>query len=157
MKANELFVIRRRIEIDAAHRVPDHRSKCFHVHGHRYVIEAECEGHLYPEGEQKGMVLDFGFLKQMMIEEIHDPCDHGFIIYSRDDVLQEQLQIHPSEVPPPLLKVFWVDSVPTAENLARVWYNRLAPRVDKFTAGKAHLKCLRVWETPNSLAVYPVL
>ncbi len=154
---SELFIIRRRIEIDAAHRVPDHKSKCFHVHGHRYVIEAECEGHLYTVGEQKGMVLDFGFLKQMMMEEIHDPCDHGFIIYKGDELLINQLGVNDkSLLLPKILKVFWVDAVPTAENLARIWYNLLAPRINECTQGEAHLRCLRVWETPNSLAVYPV-
>ena len=30
----------RRIEFDAAHRVMEHESKCRHLHGHRYAIEA---------------------------------------------------------------------------------------------------------------------
>ena len=57
-------LIRRRIEIDAGHRVPHHASKCCNLHGHRYVIEALCNGPLAEAGEQTGMVLDFGFLKE---------------------------------------------------------------------------------------------
>lgn len=153
----EDYVIRRRIEIDAAHRVPDHQSKCFHIHGHRYVIEAECRGQLQPEGEQKGMVLDFGFLKEIMMEEIHDPCDHGIIVYNEDSVLMEQLNIHPNKLLPAMMKVFWVDAVPTAENLARIWFKRMQGRVLERTSQLAHLHCVRVWETPNSLAIYPVI
>ena len=36
--------IRRWIETDTGHRVPNHKSKCCHLHGHRYRWEAEIEG-----------------------------------------------------------------------------------------------------------------
>ena len=36
--------IRRYIETDTGHRVPNHKSKCRHMHGHRYRFEAEIEG-----------------------------------------------------------------------------------------------------------------
>ena len=36
--------IRRWVETDTGHRVPNHSSKCRHMHGHRYRWEAELEG-----------------------------------------------------------------------------------------------------------------
>ena len=36
--------ITRRLEFDAGHRIPDHRSQCRHLHGHRYAIEITLSG-----------------------------------------------------------------------------------------------------------------
>ena len=70
------FRITRFIEIDAGHRIMTHGSKCRHLHGHRYRIEAECAAKaVQPDGVQTGMVLDFGFLKEEMVEIIDRPCD----------------------------------------------------------------------------------
>ncbi len=162
---SEMFTITRRIEIDAGHRVPDHGSKCKHLHGHRYVIEACVEGPLYLEGEQKGMVLDFGFLKSLMMEHIHDPCDHGLIMYNRDPVIHKiaaprlldpfyvgSVDEHPDH---PWLKLYLIDNSPTAEVLAAHWYKRLSAAVNEFTQGQAKLIYLDVHETPNSIARYP--
>lgn len=76
--------ITREIGIDMGHRVMLHGSKCRHVHGHRYKIIAEVTGPLYSEGEQTGMVMDFGFLKNDMMEVIDAYCDHGFAIWIMD-------------------------------------------------------------------------
>ena len=63
-----LYTVARQIGIDAGHRIQTHGSKCRHLHGHRYLIEAVCEaGHLHQGGEQTDMVLDFGFLKEEMM------------------------------------------------------------------------------------------
>ena len=79
------FTITRRIGIDAGHRIATHGSKCRHLHGHRYTIEATCRATvLRSAGEQTDMVLDFGFLKDEMLRHIDVPCDHGLIL-SVDD------------------------------------------------------------------------
>ena len=41
--------IRRYVETDTGHRVPNHKSKCRHFHGHRYRFEAEIEGDVVTE------------------------------------------------------------------------------------------------------------
>lgn len=139
------FVITRKIEIDAGHRVPDHRSKCKNIHGHRYVIEAVCEGGLFESGEQRGMVLDFGFLKQLMVEHIDEPCDHGLILAKDDPLRAMRLEG----------KFYWIDGPPTAENLARHWFERLRNPVKAQSQENARLVKMRVWETPNCFAEYP--
>jgi 6-pyruvoyl tetrahydropterin synthase/QueD family protein len=82
------FLIDRKIEIDAAHRVHLHGSKCGRLHGHRYSIHAVCSGPLAEGGEEDGMVMDFGFLKEEMMSVIDDCCDHGLILSEKDPLLR---------------------------------------------------------------------
>ncbi len=163
------YRITRKIEIDAGHRVPHHGSKCKNLHGHRYVIEATCVGPLIEEGEQQGMVLDFGFLKEEMVEHIDEPCDHGTILWIEDqfarswlradqlDAAREDVGAYGYSSWPNgrLGKLYLIDSVPTAENLAAHWYTRLLGAVHKRSEGKATLVNVRVWETPNCYADFP--
>ena len=53
--------IRRWVETDTGHRVPNHKSKCRHMHGHRYRWEAELEGDVVTQGgvSEEGMLMDF--------------------------------------------------------------------------------------------------
>lgn len=162
--------VTREIGIDAAHRVPEHHSKCRNLHGHRYTIQATCAGALEEAGSSAGMVLDFGFLKEEMMAEIDAPCDHGLIYYAGDPVLWKLC-------PPAcalstfqqafakdgywsgladnsLFKLYIVPFVPTAENLARHWFGRLASKVLTRGSGRLKLVKVRVLETPNCWADY---
>ena len=53
--------IRRYVETDTGHRVPNHKSKCRHMHGHRYRFEAEIEGDVVQDTgvSEEGMLMDF--------------------------------------------------------------------------------------------------
>jgi len=51
-------------------------------------------------------------------------------------------------------KLYVLDVNPTAEQLSRHWYKRLAPRVAERSGGQAKLAELIVWETPNCRASY---
>ncbi|WP_436087900.1 6-pyruvoyl trahydropterin synthase family protein [Pararhizobium sp. LjRoot255] len=53
-----------------------------------------------------------------------------------------------------LIKTLLLASVPTAENLAKHWFNRLGPRVRLRSHDRAHLLRVEVWETPNCMATY---
>lgn len=69
-----------------------HGSKCRHIHGHRYTIEAICQARdarLHNAGEQTDMVIDSLFLKDEMMSHIDEPCDHGFIASHSDLELLE--------------------------------------------------------------------
>lgn len=153
------FTIMRKIEIDAAHRVPHHGSKCFKVHGHRYVIEATCSGPVIEGGEQTGMVMDFGFLKACMMEVIHDPCDHGIILWDMDPMLESMGLAYLGQEAFPWWKVFLMRQVPTAENLAKLWHAMLDESIGRFFEGttdtRPKLVDVIVWETPNCKARYP--
>lgn len=169
-------VVSRRIEIDAGHRLSTHGSKCRNLHGHRYVIEAEATADALREnGEQSGMALDFAFLKTEMRVLIDDPCDHGLILWAGDTDAVSMLA--PAGRDPISWvaetaarvetegfvsttdtrlgwKLYLVDGQPTAETLARHWFERLAPRVIEKSDGLARLSALTVWETPNCRATW---
>lgn len=174
------FAITRKIEIDAGHRIASHASKCRHLHGHRYVVEASCRaatGELVGSGEQAGMVLDFGFLKDEMVRIIDHFCDHGLILAVDDTAL---LRMFAPEV---IDADGWIDAIagdvaadgfalrtdarieqklyvigfpPTAECLARHWFERLGPAIARRSGGHAELTGVRVWETPNCWADFGV-
>jgi 6-pyruvoyltetrahydropterin/6-carboxytetrahydropterin synthase len=171
-----IFSVTRQIAIDAGHRIMTHGSKCRHLHGHRYTIEASSDArHLHASGEQTGMVIDFSFLKDEMMAEIDQPCDHGFIA-SCDDTDLLRLLAPPEAAPDAWIsalretiritgyaattdcrlgtKLYVLSGQPTAECLARHWFERLAPRVVTRSGGLAVLKAMVVWETPNCRAEY---
>lgn len=166
-----MYTCSRLIGIDAGHRIPTHGSKCKHLHGHRYTIEATCEAKaLVEEGVQSGMVLDFGFLKEEMLRMIHDPCDHTMMLWVEDTFVQDVLtwprdqislrqEVETSggciRIPQDEIgSVCLMAQIPTAENLARLWFHKLAPEVINRSEGKAELISLKVWETPNCAATY---
>lgn len=165
----------RRIEIDAGHRIMTHGSKCRHLHGHRYVVEAECEAALLREdGEQTDMVVDFGFLKEEMMAAVHRTCDHGFIASVADrellgmfapadggELWYEGLAAAVRGEGAVLTcdtrlgtKLYVIPGQPTAECLARHWFDLLEEPVRRRSEGAAQLVALRVWETPNCMAEY---
>lgn len=171
------YTISREIGIDAGHRVPTHGSKCKNLHGHRYTIQAVCSSRSLQEtGEQKDMTLDFGFLKQEMMEVIDRNCDHGLILYECDElllyfipdkgqrvattehVLRDGFCLvqNPLYLIPGVRKIYVIPGIPTAEVLAKHWFERLAPRVSKRSSRLAALIAVKVWETPNCQAVYTV-
>lgn len=168
--------VSRQIGIDAGHRVMTHGSKCRALHGHRYTIEAVCHaGSLQDGGEQSDMVLDFGFLKEEMLAEIDAPCDHGFLAYVEDRGLLRMFCPENTDTEAWLeqvraavardghyqtgearlgTKLYVLDANPTAEQLSRHWFRRLAPVVARRSGGLARLAEIIVWETPNCWASY---
>lgn len=171
----ENFLIDRQIGIDAGHRVLTHGSKCKNIHGHRYTVHVVCEGELNT-GVQSGMVMDFGFLKEIMMAEIDHYCDHGFICYNNDEQVLKMFTdwIDPSttysdywnRLPKDEFgailttdtvdnsKLYIVPFIPTAENLAKHWLERMEPKVLARSNGLARIKKVVVWETPNCSAEY---
>ena len=168
--SNKTHSITRSIGIDMGHRVTFHGSKCKNLHGHRYEVLATCEGPLFTEGEQAGMIIDFGFLKEEMMNEIDTPCDHGTCLWIDDPFVEQFLEGKTSfdrdfikgEIKDNgywtgagvFGKLYLVPFVPTAENLARHWFERLESRVVERTIGNATLLKVKVYETPNCSAEY---
>lgn len=170
------FLATRQIGIDMGHRVTNHKSKCRNLHGHRYTIEAAIAGQLQPGGSSQGMVEDFGDLKAEMTRLIDEPCDHGLCLWVDDplirawcDAWQLVETFNDAKMDQPALrnmverdgyagavvehigKVYVLPVVPTAENLARHWYQRLTEEAELGAA----LVYVKVWETPNCWAQYP--
>lgn len=163
----------REIGIDMAHRVPDHGSKCRNLHGHRYTVHATIGGDLATDGEERGMVMDFGFLKELMMLHIDERCDHGLCLWVRDPIVSKLVGPSYRSIRRTVEaggdcnikatttlnalgagKLLLIDRTPTAENLAALWFSWLEGPVEVRSGGRAKLMSLKVWETPNCSAEY---
>ncbi len=145
--------IRRWVETDTGHRVPNHKSKCRHLHGHRYRWEAEIEGDVVTDSgvSDEGMLMDFGDISAILKREIHDIVDHAFVVYSGDNDAIEALQaMGPSH------RTVIVDFIPTAENLARWAFERVEPLIESSYGNKLRLVAMHVRETPKSWASWRI-
>jgi 6-pyruvoyltetrahydropterin/6-carboxytetrahydropterin synthase len=143
------MLITKTIEIDTGHRVPNHKSKCRNIHGHRYKIEVGVDDEIIQiKGvSDEGMVMDFNDLKEVMIKNISEPLDHGFIIYEKDILLKYFKKM----IKTIGIKVVITDFIPTAENLAKHLYHKIKRELLKKGIRINHVK---IWETPNSTAEY---
>ena len=94
-------------------------------HGHNYSMEVSVEGTINPE---TGMVIDLKRLKDIMRREVIDQVDHKNLN---------------TDVP------FLDGIIPTAENLARAFWERLAPAI---VEGRLHSIVLQ--ETETNSVVY---
>jgi 6-pyruvoyltetrahydropterin/6-carboxytetrahydropterin synthase len=135
-----------RLEFDAGHRIPDHKSQCRNLHGHRYALEITLSGDIIQQENisDHGMVMDFSDVKRIAREAVVDVWDHAFIVYQHDTQVLNFLNSLPNH------KTVVFPTIPTAENMASEAF-RILNNEYKDTYGN-HLKLLRVrlYETPNS-------
>jgi 6-pyruvoyltetrahydropterin/6-carboxytetrahydropterin synthase len=96
-------------------------------HGHNYVLEVTVAGEPDPV---HGMVMNLMDLKEILREEVVEAYDHRFLNH---------------EVAP------FDRIVPTAENIAKDIWRRLAPRID---ANGRRLRSVRLYETPDLYVDY---
>ena len=131
----------RRLEFDAAHRVMDHESKCRHLHGHRYAVEATFAA---AGLDALGRVIDFGLARERLGGWLDEQWDHTAILWDRDKSLGEAISAETGQ------RIFYLPYNPTAENLARYLIEVVCPAL--FAAEGAACIRLRVQETPNCYA-----
>lgn len=63
-------------KFDSAHNLINYRGKCEKLHGHTYRLRVTLTGTADPES---GMLMDFGFLKERVMELVIDRLDHSYI------------------------------------------------------------------------------
>lgn len=142
------MLITRRLEFDAGHRIPDHKSQCRHLHGHRYAIEITLSGEIiHQDGNAaNGMVMDFSEVKALAKKHVVDLWDHAFLAYAGDAPIIAFLNTLPDH------KTVILDTPPTAENLAETAFTILdAVYRDNF-GNHLRLERVRLYETPNCWA-----
>ena len=141
--------IRRWVETDTGHRVPNHKSKCRHMHGHRYRWDAELEGDVVTLGgvSDEGMLMDFSDVSAILNEYIHDVVDHAFIVYESDKEALVALS-HMGDEHRTLIVPF----IPTAENLAKWAFEKVEPHISSTYGNSLKLHAFHVRETPKSWA-----
>ena len=143
-----MLSITRKLEFDAGHRIPDHRSQCRNMHGHRYVLEITLEGELVDvEGApDRGMVMDFADVKALAVKNLVDLWDHAFLVFEGDTQVRGFLDSMPGH------KTVVLDRIPTVENLALIAFEILSKVYDAHYGIDLRLKRVRLYETPNCWA-----
>jgi len=131
-----MYRIERRVDFSFGHRLRKHPGKCLHLHGHNGRAEIVLG---VEQLDEQGMVTDFSELGRRMKAWIDENIDHRMIL-ERDDPLVPVLE----KAGEPL---YLMDGSPTAEEIARLLYG--AAKELGFPVIE-----VRLWETPNSLAVY---
>lgn len=139
-----MYFLKTSASFDSAHFLQGYKGKCANLHGHQWVIEAEFSGeHLQDDGSLRGMLIDFGDLKQA-VQNLAGSFDHG-LIYEKNSLKPDTESALLSEN----FHLIPVDFRPTAENFARCFYENLSQKglpVSRIT----------VYETPDNCAIYEV-
>ncbi|MDI6776773.1 MAG: 6-carboxytetrahydropterin synthase QueD [Syntrophales bacterium] len=109
----------------AAHTLKEIGGRCEELHGHNFVVEVSVTA---PELNRQGLAIDFRVLKRWT-EEILEMLDHKYL----------------NDIP------YFKDLNPSAENIARFIYDRIAEKV--------HLQEIRVsrvtvWESEDARVSY---
>ncbi len=112
----------------AGHYLRGYRGKCEKPHGHNYKVRITLEG---AELDDIGLLLDFRELKAAMNETI-DRLDHQMV----------------NEIEP------FTKLNPSAENMAKYFYDELNARIRKASEGRVRVKLVKLWETDTTTATY---
>ena len=137
-----------RLEFDAGHRIPSHKSQCRNLHGHRYTIEITLSGDIISteNTSENGMVMDFSDVKKIARDSVVDVWDHAFLVYEKDKVVLDFLNSLPNH------KTVIFPTVPTAENMAAEAFKILNNQYIDAYGNHLKLERVRLYETPNSWA-----
>jgi 6-pyruvoyltetrahydropterin/6-carboxytetrahydropterin synthase len=112
----------------AGHYLRNYKGKCENPHGHNYKIRVTLAG---ADLDKAGLLLDFKDLKEVMKTTI-ERLDHQMI----------------NDIEP-----FTVIN-PSAENLAKYFYDETNVRLSKTTNGRVRVKDVTVFETDVTTARY---
>lgn len=137
-----------RLEFDAGHRIPSHKSQCKNLHGHRYAIEITLSGDIISQEDtsENGMVMDFSDVKKIAKTSIVDVWDHAFLVYQHDLEVLNFLYTLPNH------KTVIFPTVPTAENMAAEAFKILKNQYQDTYGNHLKLEKVRLFETPNNWA-----
>lgn len=91
MKDQNLIVtVSQEFEFHAAHLLEWHSGKCKNLHGHSYRVQVDVQGAL----DQRGIVIDFDELSEVLWREILEPLDHSLLNDHLDNPTAERLGIY---------------------------------------------------------------
>lgn len=112
----------------AGHYLRNYKGKCENPHGHNYRVVVTLQGR---ELDKAGLLLDFKDVKCVMKHTI-EYLDHTMI----------------NDVEP------FTELNPSAENMAKFFYDRTNERLRETTDGRVSVKQVTIWETDTSEATY---
>ena len=112
----------------SGHYLRNYQGKCENPHGHNYRVLVTLAG---AELDAAGLLLDFKVLKTLL-RPVVDYLDHQMI----------------NDLPP------FTELNPSAENLARYFYQQTSLHLAELTAGRVRVKDCTLFETDTSFARY---
>jgi 6-pyruvoyltetrahydropterin/6-carboxytetrahydropterin synthase len=112
----------------AGHYLRNYRGKCENPHGHNYKVRVTLAGE---QLDKAGLLLDFKDLRDVM-RQVIDRLDHRMI----------------NDVEP------CVGLNPSAENLAKYFFDEANGRLRSSTGGRVWVKMVTVFETDTTTATY---
>ena len=112
----------------AGHYLRNYRGKCENPHGHNYKVRVTLRG---AELDKAGLLLDFKDLKEVM-RHVIERLDHQML----------------NEIEP------FTTLNPSAENLARYFYEQASSRLNSLTQGRVAVREVTIWETDTTTARY---
>ena len=112
----------------AGHYLRNYKGKCENPHGHNYKVRITLAGE---ELDKAGLLLDFKDVKEA-IRRVVEYLDHQMM-----NDLEPFQTVNPS-----------------AENLARYFYEETSARLKAATQGRVNVKAVKVWETETTTASY---
>ncbi|MBI4433090.1 MAG: 6-carboxytetrahydropterin synthase QueD [Candidatus Omnitrophica bacterium] len=131
-----MYKVTKEIYFCYGHRLLDYDGQCAHPHGHNGKIEIVLTAETL---DKRGMVYDFGDIKEIIQKWVDSELDHKMIL-RKDDALIPVLK----KLGEPYFEMM---ENPTAENLARLIF--------EYGKGKGlPISEVIFWETPNSSARY---
>lgn len=123
-----MFEITVQAGFSSGHFLREYYGKCENPHGHNYRVLVTLVG---SELESNGLLLDFKVLKDVLKPTV-EYLDHHMI-----NELEPFTTVNPS-----------------AENLAKYFYNQTASELAAMTQGRVRVKDCTVYETDTSFAKY---
>ena len=120
-----IYTLKVLADFASAHTLRDYPGACSRMHGHNWKIEAEVQA---TQLNEIGMAIDFKEIKRE-VRAIADELDHSYL----------------NELAP------FQDINPTAENIARYFFQRLAQRLNN---ERVHVSALTIWETDRACVRY---
>ena len=112
----------------SGHFLRNYKGKCENPHGHNYKVRITLRGETL---DRAGLLLDFRDLKQVM-RPVIDRLDHQML----------------NDLEP-------FDTVnPSAENLAKYFYDETNRQLAEMTAGRVRVKDCTIYETDTTTATY---
>lgn len=131
-----MYKVVKEIHFCYGHRLMDYDGKCAHPHGHNGKIEIELSADSL---DRRGMVYDFGDIKEIVQKWVDFELDHKMILKKSDPLVKIL-----SDLKEPC---FLMDENPTAESLAKLVF-------DFAQSKKLPISRVTFWETVSSSASY---
>jgi len=123
-----MYEVRVEAGFAAGHYLRNYRGKCENPHGHNYKVQVTLRG---VELDEAGLLLDFKLLKQVM-RPVIDRLDHQMM----------------NDIEP------FTTINPSAENLARYFFDETNAQLHQMTAGRVRVKDCTIFETDTTTATY---